>query len=266
VPRRVVIGISPPMPTEDCRCQSVRMGQDRVRTVWSACHRGRFHGGDLSSDGGVLLLQAGRCASGPEPRGGRGDWVIRAQRQRPAQLRSLLAQRMYGLCWAGSDVCDHNVLRNDLVMQTAVGAPRRWPARPRSAAWRPRHARMQAWALHEVLMQQFIASHAKPPARNWCSTSMPRTCRCTASRSAATSTPTTTTTATCRCTSSAARTMLACVLRPSDRRDPASVVSALIKRLLTPAAPGLAEDQDHRAGRLGLLPPSRAAAPGALGA
>ena len=24
VPRRVVIGISPPMPTEDCRCQSVR--------------------------------------------------------------------------------------------------------------------------------------------------------------------------------------------------------------------------------------------------
>ena len=25
VPRRVVIGISPPMPTEDCRCQSVRM-------------------------------------------------------------------------------------------------------------------------------------------------------------------------------------------------------------------------------------------------
>ena len=36
-------------------------------------------------------------------------------------VHSLLAQRIYGLCLGWSDVCDHNVLRNDLVMQTAVG-------------------------------------------------------------------------------------------------------------------------------------------------
>jgi hypothetical protein len=42
-----------------------------------------------------------------------------------------------------------------------------------------------------------------------------------------------TTTATCRCTSSPGRTCWAWVLRPSDR-DPASVVSTLIKRLLVP--------------------------------
>ena len=33
----------------------------------------------------------------------------------------MLAQRIYGLCLGWSDVCDHNVLLNDLVMQTAVG-------------------------------------------------------------------------------------------------------------------------------------------------
>ena len=51
----------------------------------------------------------------------------------------------------------------------------------------------------------------------------------------------------------AGQDLLACVLRPSDR-DPASVLSALIK-LLVPAAAGLAGGADHRAGRLGLLPP-----------
>ena len=96
-------------------------------------------------------------------------------------------------------------------------------------------------------MQQFIASHANGAAASWCWTSMPRMCRCTARRSAAPSTPTTTTTATCRCTSSAGQDLLACVLRPSDR-DPASVVSALIKRLMVPLRQAWPKYEHHRAG------------------
>lgn len=128
-------------------------------------------------------------------------------------------------------MCDHNVLRNDLVLQTAVGR-----AEPRASA--PTLSRLEtgatpahAAALHEVLMQQFIASHAKAPKElvldvdathvplhgqehghfhayydNYCYLPL---------------------------YVFAGQDMLACVLRPSDR-DPASVVSALIKRLLVP--------------------------------
>ena len=36
-------------------------------------------------------------------------------------LASMVAQRVYGLCLGWADVCDHNALRSDLAMQTAVG-------------------------------------------------------------------------------------------------------------------------------------------------
>jgi len=37
------------------------------------------------------------------------------------RLRDLLAQRLYGLCCGYEDLNDHDTLRADLLMQTAVG-------------------------------------------------------------------------------------------------------------------------------------------------
>jgi hypothetical protein len=124
------------------------------------------------------------------------------------------------------------VLRNDLVMQTAVGRAQPLASAPTLSRLETRATPEHAAALHEVLMQQFIAGHAKAPKElvldvdathvplhgeqerghfhayydNYCYLPL---------------------------YVFAGQDMLACVLRPSDR-DPASVVSALIKRLLVP--------------------------------
>jgi hypothetical protein len=186
-----------------------------------------FDGGDIVSDGGVLLLKqlderlglsrAAALALGDERRSAS---VVHS-------LHSVLAQRIYGLCLGWSDVCDHNVLRNDLVMQTAVGRAEPLASAPTLSHLETAAPPGHAAALHEVLMQQFIKSHAKPPKElvldvdathvplhgeqerghfhayydNYCYLPL---------------------------YVFAGQDLLACVLRPSDR-DPASVVSALIK-------------------------------------
>lgn len=122
-----------------------------------------FSGGDLSSDGGLMLLRqvdrrigltrlsAGKLSDPRDP--GR----IRHS------LRTLLAQRIYGLCCGYEDLNDHARLRNDLVMQTAVDGDEALASAPTLSRLETRATRAQAWALHEVLIEQFIASHERAP-------------------------------------------------------------------------------------------------------
>ena len=79
-------------------------------------------------------------------------------------LRDLLAQRLYGLCCGYEDLNDHKSLRGDVLMQTAVGRDEALASVPTFSRLESRATRAQAWALHEVLAEQFIASHGKPPA------------------------------------------------------------------------------------------------------
>ena len=129
-------------------------------------------------------------------------------------------------------MCDHTVLRNDLLMQTAAGRDEPLGSAPTLSRLETGATSEHAAALHEVLMQQFIASYSKAPKElvlhvdathaplhgeqergnfhayydNCCYLPL---------------------------YVFAGQDRLACVLRPSDR-DPASVVSALINRLLVP--------------------------------
>ena len=74
-----------------------------------------------------------------------------------------MAQRTYGLCLGWSDVCDHNVLRRDMVMQTAVGSAEPLASAPTLSRLGPGATSEHAAALHGLLMHQFIANHAKAP-------------------------------------------------------------------------------------------------------
>ncbi len=208
-----------------CTDEAVEFGRVGRRVVHAA-----FDGGDIVSDGGALLLKqvdervgltrAAALAFGDERRG--------ASVQH--SMHSLLAQRIYGLCLGWQDVCDHNVLRNDLVLQTAVGRAEPLASAPTLSRLETGATPEHAASLHEVLMQQFIASHVAAPKElvldvdathvplhgeqerghfhayydNYCYLPL---------------------------YVFAGQDLLACVLRPSDR-DPASVVSALLKRLL----------------------------------
>ena len=209
----------------NCTDDAIQFGKVGRRVVEAA-----FDGGDIVSDGGVVLLKQLDERIGLTRAAAQALGDERRSASVAHSLRSMLAQRIYALCLGWSDVCDHNVLRNDLVMQTAVGRAEPLASGPTLSRLETGATPAHAAALHEVLMQQFIASHAKPPKElvldvdathvplhgeqerghfhayydNYCYLPL---------------------------YVFAGQDMLACVLRPSDR-DPASVVSALIKRLL----------------------------------
>ena len=72
---------------------------------------------------------------------------------------SLLRQRVYALALGYEDLNDHETLRLDLAIQTALGAhPRNWPAVRPCAAGRTGPTGKLPGRMHEVIVEQFIAS------------------------------------------------------------------------------------------------------------
>jgi hypothetical protein len=123
-----------------------------------------FSGGDLSSDGGLLLLRQvdrhigltrAAAAALPDPRD--------PERIRHG-LRQLLAQRVYALCCGYEDLNDHQALRGDVLLQTALEREEALASAPTLSRLDNRATRSQIWALHEVLVQQFIACQETAPA------------------------------------------------------------------------------------------------------
>jgi hypothetical protein len=206
----------------NCTVESIEMGRVGRRVIDAA-----FDGGDIVSDAGVLLLRQ------VDQRIGLTRSIARVfdDRRRRASvahsMRDLLAQRIYGLCCGWEDVCDHNVLRRDLAMQTAVGRADDLASAPTLSRLETSSTRAQAAALHGVLLDQFIAAKGKRPRElvldidathvplhgaqekahfhryydNYCYLPLYVFC---------------------------GQDILACVLRPSSR-DPAGILSALIK-------------------------------------
>jgi hypothetical protein len=122
-----------------------------------------FEGGDISSDGGLLLLRRADERIGLS----RAAAAVLSDPRNPARithgLRELLAQRIYGLCCGYEDLNGHDTLRSDLLMQTAVGRVDALASSPTLSRLETRATRAQAVALHGVLVEQFIASHKSPP-------------------------------------------------------------------------------------------------------
>jgi hypothetical protein len=122
-----------------------------------------FTGGNVSSDGGLMLLrQADRRlgltraldAALHDPR----HPVFIVHRQ-----IDLLRQRIYGLAAGYEDLNDHDTLRGDLLWQSAVDRKSELASSPTLCRLENRADRKAAWAIHEILLQQFIASHKSPP-------------------------------------------------------------------------------------------------------
>ena len=109
----------------NCTDEAIRFGKLARRVVEAA-----FEGGDIVSDGGVVLPKQLDERIGLT----RAAALALSDKRRSASvahsLQSMLALRIYGLCLGWSDACDHNMLRNHMVMQTAVSRdePSRRPA------------------------------------------------------------------------------------------------------------------------------------------
>ncbi len=122
-----------------------------------------FSGGEISSDAGVLLLREA------DRRLGLTEAIDRVladprdpDRIRHAQL-SLLRQRIYGICQGYEDLNDHDALRSDPAIQTAVEREAALGSSATLCRLENRVGRQAAVAIHEVLVDQFIASFEKPP-------------------------------------------------------------------------------------------------------
>ncbi len=122
-----------------------------------------FEGGALSSDGGLMLLRQvdrriglSKAVAGAllDPRN--QDMIVH-------EMRDLVTQRLYALCCGYEDLNDHAALRNDPLMQTAVGRTEELGSSPTLCRLEKRATRDDVVALNKVLLEQFIASHESIP-------------------------------------------------------------------------------------------------------
>ena len=144
--------------TEEAGINKIEFGQLGRRVV-----QGQFDGGSMTSDGGVMLLgatdrklglmdAAARCIADP-----RSPLLIKHG------VRDMLRQRVYGLALGWEDLSDHGALRHDVAIQTAVGVDAPVASAPTLCRLEKWADRATAWRLHEVLVDQFIASFKTVP-------------------------------------------------------------------------------------------------------
>lgn len=125
----------------------------------------KFTGGDITSDGGILLLrQVDRYLGLSE-----AVSAVLADGRRSASCihdgTSLLRQRLYALATGYEDLNDHQTLRNDLALQTAVERSDELASSSTLCRWENRADREAAWRIHEVIVAQFIKSFKRPPKK-----------------------------------------------------------------------------------------------------
>ena len=122
-----------------------------------------FTGGEVTSDGGVVLLRQVDRRLGLTERVSKVLHDDRRQASCLHDVRSLLRQRVYGLVLGYEDLNDHQWLRRDPAFQTAVNRAEALASSPTLCRWENSADRAVAWDIHRVLIEQFIASHQRPP-------------------------------------------------------------------------------------------------------
>jgi len=122
-----------------------------------------FSGGEVSGDGGVMLLRE-------------VDRKIGLTRDLAKHLNDprnplliehtsleMLRQRAYGLCLGYEDLNDQQTLRNDTAIQTAVEKDSSLASPPTLCRFENRGDRNTAILFHHVLVDKFIESFEEPP-------------------------------------------------------------------------------------------------------
>ena len=123
----------------------------------------RFDGGAVSSNGGVLLLrQIDRKLGLCKTVANRLD-DPRQQGKIHHRLVDLVRQRVFGIALGYEDLNDHQDLRDDPGLQTALGRDRVLASPASLCRFENRASRAWALEIHEQLIRTFIARHSKPP-------------------------------------------------------------------------------------------------------
>lgn len=124
-----------------------------------------FDGGAISSDAGVVLLRQVDRALGLSAAVARALGDTRRRASCTHDLAALVRQRIYALALGYEDLNDHQHLRHDVALQTAVEADAVLASQSTLCRLENRAGRDSAVALHEVLIEQFIGSFKHRPKK-----------------------------------------------------------------------------------------------------
>jgi len=122
-----------------------------------------FDGGNVTRHGGMLLLRQVdrklgliRSAAG----------CFEDSRRRAScehSVEAMLQQRVYALASGEEDLNDHDELRHDLLVQTAMDRDVPLASSPTLCRFENQADRAAAARVSRLLVEQFISSHSKPP-------------------------------------------------------------------------------------------------------
>jgi len=141
-----------------CTSEPIRFPGCRSRKVEAV-----FSGQAITSDGGGLLLRAADNTTGLLRRVARAFTDSRRKASCVHGVEALLRQRVYALALGYEDLNDHDELRDDPALQTAVGRDVELASASTLCRFEQRVDRASLWALSRVLVDVFIESHATPP-------------------------------------------------------------------------------------------------------
>src|SRR6516165_2138297 len=124
---------------------------------------GNFEGGNLSSDGGLVLLRQVDRLMGLTK-----DLAKRLPDRRDPDkiehsLQSMLRQRIYGLALGYEDLNDQDSLRKDLLWQSAAERTEELASSSTLCRLENRAGRKEAWLMHEVFFEKFVNSFSCAP-------------------------------------------------------------------------------------------------------
>lgn len=123
-----------------------------------------FTGGQVSSDGGLVLVREVDRRLGLIDAVARRLTDPRDSGKVVHEHRTMLRQRVMAMIAGFEDLNDAATLRTDPVHQVAAGSDEALASAPTLCRFENRQDRAAAWAVNELLVEQFIASQAKAPA------------------------------------------------------------------------------------------------------
>ena len=122
-----------------------------------------FNGQVITSDGGAMLLRAADTLLGLTQKAARCFTEYRRKASCAHNIEAMLRQRIYALALGYEDLNDHDELRHDLALQTAVGRDEDMASASTLCRFENSVDAKSLWALSSVLVDAFIGSHQKAP-------------------------------------------------------------------------------------------------------
>lgn len=124
-----------------------------------------FTGGEITSDAGVLLLGEADRRLNLINRIAAGIPDKRSKKKIKHTMLGMLRQRIYGIALGYEDLNDHDSLRSDTAIQTAVGSDLNLASSPTLCRMENSATQPALWHISDVLVDVFIESFKKPPKR-----------------------------------------------------------------------------------------------------